>query len=131
MSLSPLPTAVLRLTHGWRFRRADETESAVVSLPHDAMIFERRDGKSPGAADIAWFYGGEYVYSTSWRPEARMAGQEISLHFEGVQGAAQVFVNDIEVGAFRSGYTEFEVRIDHDMEWDSDNRIEIRVDNSM
>ncbi|MFF2720482.1 glycoside hydrolase family 2 TIM barrel-domain containing protein [Streptomyces sp. NPDC058011] len=113
----------------WEFRRASSAGSTRVRLPHDAMIGERRGPSSPGGADAGWFFGGTYQYRTTWTAgsdDGLLAG----LRFEGVQGDADVYVNEQFIGRIRGGYTERELSFQDAVKWGADNDIRVEVDNS-
>ncbi|ARC58640.1 Beta-galactosidase BoGH2A [Frondihabitans sp. 762G35] len=115
----------------WSFRRSGERDARLIRLPHDAMISERRGSDAPAGADGGWFHGGRYVYSTRFRGDASRAGSEVEIRFEGVQGDAEVFVNDHFVGRVRSGYSEASLTITDKIRFGADNDVRIEVDNSL
>lgn len=96
----------------WRFKlgKVDGAEAVAfddagwerVGLPHSfSMPYFR-------APD---FYTGDGWYRKSFTLPALPAGRRLSLEFEGAFQDAHVFVNDIEVGHHRGGYTGFPVDI--------------------
>lgn len=113
----------------WTFRRVPEPDSVQVRLPHDAMIGERRGPSSPGSADAGWFFGGIYEYRSVWRADSDDRALA-ALHFEGVQGDAEVYVNEHFVGRVRGGYTEAELPLRDVVRWGAINDIRVLVDNS-
>ncbi|MEU6904182.1 glycoside hydrolase family 2 TIM barrel-domain containing protein [Streptomyces coeruleorubidus] len=113
----------------WEFRRASSADGTTVRLPHDAMIGEQRGPASPGGADAGWFFGGAYEYRTTWAAGADQ-GLRASLRFEGIQGDADVYVNEQFVGRVQGGYVERELPLQGVVRWEADNDIRIEVDNS-
>ncbi|MFE8916334.1 glycoside hydrolase family 2 TIM barrel-domain containing protein [Streptomyces globisporus] len=113
----------------WEFQRASSVDSTEVRLPHDAMIGERRGPSSPGGADAGWFFGGTYQYRTTWTAGSD-DGLLVGLRFEGVQGDADVYVNERFIGRIRGGYTERELSFQDAVKWGADNDIRVEVDNS-
>jgi len=113
---------------GWEYARAGVEDWTPVSLPHDAMIHEQRDPGLPSGHNTGWYPGGAYTYRTTWMAPA--SGQHVALLFEGVYRLARVVVNGTDAGGCLSGYTEFEVPIEHLLRWGEDNLIEVHVDNS-
>ena len=113
---------------GWEFARAGGDDWTPVSLPHDAMIHEERDPGLVSGHNTGWYPGGAYTYRTTWTAPA--AGQRVALLFEGVYRLARVVVNGTDAGGCLTGYTEFEVPIEHLLRWGEDNLIEVHVDNS-
>ena len=49
---------------GWHYATTgSDAAPTPVSLPHDAMIHERRDATLPGGRHTGWYPGGAYTYS--------------------------------------------------------------------
>ena len=101
----------------WLFYKVGrEEERHYVTLPHDAMLAEKRTPNSSGGAHISWFEGGDYVYEKSFLyRDGRVDGVELPesgravLEFEGVYHNAEVYLNDEKVAARPYGYTNFYV----------------------
>lgn len=89
--------------------RSDDASVMSVRVPDDAMLRAGRAASAPGGAEAGWFLGGDYEYTTTW--VAPRGDGEVALVFEGVQGDAEVSVNDTPVGTVRSGYVEAELPI--------------------
>ena len=46
----------------WQFKRVDSDEAPQsINLPHDAMLYEKRDRNTPTAGDWGYLTGGDYV----------------------------------------------------------------------
>ncbi|MBB2943340.1 hypothetical protein FB565_003053 [Actinoplanes lutulentus] len=114
----------------WQAQRLPDGSSTPVTLPHDAMLGEGRRADSPSGGHGAYFLGGAYRYQKTWHAPRDLAGKRVSLLFEGVYRHSQVFVNGQTVGSTVSGYTEFEVRIDPELNLGADNLVEVTVDNT-
>ncbi|WP_130810775.1 glycoside hydrolase family 2 TIM barrel-domain containing protein [Olsenella sp. Marseille-P4559] len=102
---------------GWQFRRlALEGEKNApledVTLPHDAMIGEKRSPQAVSAQNSGWFEGRDYEYTKTWVPPEELAGKSLVLEFEGVYHLAEVWVNDALVAERPFGYTNFYVDLD-------------------
>ncbi|MCC8061728.1 MAG: beta-galactosidase [Rikenellaceae bacterium] len=86
---------------GWQFRRAIDTISQNVTLPHtwNAEDMQVRAGD---------FYAGEGIYTKTFMlPEAMRSGKRIFLRFEGVGQVAEVSVNGQFAGRHMGGYSAF------------------------
>ncbi|MFI9411332.1 glycoside hydrolase family 2 TIM barrel-domain containing protein [Nocardia gamkensis] len=103
----PLITSSVELTD-WLFSRDDDATEIRVRLPHDAMIGAARSATAPGGAETGWFTGGTYTYRTTWMPADAVGERRVVLRFEGVQGEAELFVNDRPTDQIRSGYIDSE-----------------------
>ncbi len=52
---------------GWMYRNLEsDGKSVSITLPHDAMISEKREQNNPGGANIGWFAGGDYIYEKTF-----------------------------------------------------------------
>ena len=89
----------LDFNSGWQFHKKGYTNSVAVTLPHDAMIHEKREADGPGGSGHGYFPGGVYVYEKTFTAPADWADKTVSLLFEGVYKNATVTVNGKEAGA--------------------------------
>lgn len=97
-----------------------------VTLPHDAMIHEKRvPGHLSGSAQ-AFFPGGRYVYEKKFqKPEAAHA----VFQFEGVYKNAVVYINGRQAGGCAYGYLPFSVCADEYLKA-GENTIRVECDNT-
>ena len=113
---------------GWSVSDIGRGGPRRVTLPHDAMIEETRSAAAPSGSHGGFFPGGRYRYSKTWTA-ARIVGEQQSLFFEGVYGAATVRLNGAELAHNVSPYREFVVDLGDQLR-DGINTLEIDVDNS-
>lgn len=116
---------------GWLFSNdIRKTAEAPVTLPHDAMLTEKRlPGMKNGAA--AGFYpSGRYVYRKVFRAEECWRDQSVLLEFEGIYQNSTVLLNGQKVGGWFYGYTGFTVDLTGKLEIGADNEITVIADNS-
>ena len=64
-----------------------------VTLPHDAMLYEKRSKNAATAGACGYFPGGAYVYIKRFPVPEEWREQSAVLEFEAVYQNAQVFVN--------------------------------------
>lgn len=116
---------------GWICRCVSREEKPCpVTLPHDAMISEKRSEESLGEGNIGWYEGGDYEYTKSFQVPADYEGKELLLEFEGVYHDAEVYVNE-EKAAFRPyGYTNFYVDLKPYIKYGENNEIRVTAKNS-
>jgi beta-galactosidase len=119
----------LDLNAGWTVQREGE-RPASVTLPHDAMIHERRTRRAPAGPASGFYPGGVYVYRTTIAAPSEWVDQHVSIMFEGVYRHSTVRLNGVEVGGRPSGYAEFSVELDAHLRCGQDNELEVVVDNS-
>lgn len=120
----------IKFTDNWSCKKEGETAFAPVILPHDAMIHEKRDPKSPGGSAHGFFNGGKYVYEKHFEAPAEWREKHVLLEFEGVYRNSVVFVNGKEAGSHRYGYTPFTVELDQHLQYGKSNVITVEADNS-
>ena len=100
-----------------------------VTLPHDAMIHEKR-GPETGSSGNGYFSGGKYIYKKLFYCPRDWAEKTVLLHFGGVYRNAVVSLNNKELMTHAYGYSDFTVDLSGLMNFGADNLIEVAVDNS-
>ena len=120
----------LDFNSGWQFHKKGYTNSVAVTLPHDAMIHEKREADGPGGSGHGYFPGGVYVYEKTFTAPADWADKTVSLLFEGVYKNATVTVNGKEAGGRPYGYVPFTVCLDGLLDYGGENTVVVTADNS-
>ena len=116
---------------GWLFGAVGKEPSMQpVTLPHDAMLYEKRSKDAATAGACGYFPGGAYVYVKRFLVPETWRTQSAVLEFEAVYQNAQVFVNDALVAKQRYGYTNFFVVLDPQLKYGEENEIKVIADNS-
>ena len=116
---------------GWRVRVLDSNDDwKEVTLPHDAMISEKRTIESAGIHNIGWFEALDYEYEkTFFIPK-----EEENLHhriiFEGVYHNCDVYINGEHAGFHAYGYTEYSICMDSYVRIGEENTIRVIARNS-
>lgn len=100
-----------------------------ISLPHDAMLEQPRDPKSPGGSASGYFTGGEYLYEKKFTAPAEWEKRHICLQFEGIYKNSRVFLNDREIGGADYGYIPFFISLDGFLKYGEENTIVVKADN--
>ena len=101
-----------------------------VTLPHDAMLGEIRDGGCRNGVNSGYFPGGKYTYEKEFEIGTEQIGKTIVLHFEGVYQNCTITVNGQKVGSHKYGYTAFDVDISNAV-YEGMNSIRVDVDNTL
>lgn len=124
----------------WTFEKADQADrlkafygnsNAVdVTLPHDAMIREKRDKDCPSGAQSGFYPGGVYTYEKKFMAQNEWKKQDVFLEFEGIYGIARVWINGSLAAVNRNGYMGFSVDLKPWISYEHENIIRIDVDNS-
>src|SRR4051812_30752213 len=91
---SPQESRTLNLPFdsGWTFIREGSDPERVV-LPHDAMLAEPGGPEAASGSHGGYFPGGRYRYVRRWIAPADLDDRTVTLVFEGVQGACEVYVD--------------------------------------
>ena len=113
----------------WIFYREGD-DPLEVTLPHDAMISEKRDAGCPSGVNSGYFPGGKYCYEKEFVLSEEEASKSVVLHFEGVYQNCVVELNGAKVGQHRYGYTPFDVDLTEKAR-PGKNKISVSVDNSL
>lgn len=113
----------------WRFRKAGG-DWIPVTLPHDAMLTERRSASAVAGVNNGYFPGGIYDYEKRFSVDAADAGKSFVLHFEGVYQNCEISVNGKPAGNHRYGYTAFDADISAFVV-PGENVLAVQVDNSL
>jgi len=119
----------LDFCENWTFRKEGGVPIPV-SLPHDAMLKETRDGGCRNGVNSGYFPGGKYVYEKTFELDTAMIGKSIELHFEGVYQNCRIYANGKLVGFHRYGYTAFDINISDTVQAGK-NTVRVEVDNSL
>lgn len=118
----------LEFNENWMMK-SEHSEWKRVTIPHDAMLEEKRDAKAEGGCAVGFFHGGSYVY----QKELNLTSEELKLHytleFGGVYKNAEVFVNGSQAGSCAYGYLPFRVTMDPFLK-EGSNVITVKADNS-
>ena len=118
----------------WRFLKGDSEaqvwskdfdDSAweVVSLPHG---IEYLPVEASGCAN----YQGVVWYRKHFTPSDELKGKRLFLHFEAIMGKSEVYLNGKLVKKHYGGYLPVIADITDGIEWDSENVIAVKADNS-
>ena len=127
------PVSRERINSGWEFYKGTIDADNVlkdqhiswekISLPHSYNTVDVMD-------DTAGYYRGITWYKKKINLQPGWRNKQLFIHFEGVNQQAIVFINGKKAGEHIGGYTGFTVRADLLLNWDSDNYLLVKVDNS-
>ena len=118
----------------WRFLKGDSEaqvwnkdfdDSAweVVSLPHG---IEYLPVEASGCAN----YQGVVWYRKHFTPSDELKGKRLFLHFEAIMGKSEVYLNGKLIKKHYGGFLPVIADITDGIEWDSENVIAVKADNS-
>ena len=123
---------VLPLNDDWQFTKDNYVVNAgdnktikwqQVTLPHTWNIDDVMD-------DVPGYYRGVAWYRKKLPVDKTLRGKELYLFFEGVNQEAIVFINGKKAGDHSGGYTAFTIEVTSFIDWDKENELLVKVDNS-
>lgn len=103
---------------------------AIVDLPHDAMVYEKRAANSYGGTAYGFYEGGDYEYTKIFHVDSEDYKKTFVLEFEGIFNRGRVYVNGAFVGSVHYGYTRLKLDITHHLVFGADNTVIVKVTNS-
>lgn len=116
---------------GWSYRRlGQEAPGVPVTIPHDAMLAEKRSNDFAGGINTGWYEGFDYCYEKEFVPEEALAGKCLFLEFEGVYRKAEVWLNGKQLAFRPFGYTNFYVELTGRLEYGQVNRLQVIARNA-
>lgn len=116
---------------GWSWKHLNEAgEGLPCTIPHDAMLGEKRSELSAGGINTGWYEGYDYKYTKRFTPDGALAAGTAILEFEGVYHNAEIWL-DGEKLAFRPyGYTNFYVDLTGKLTAGRESVLEVIVRNA-
>lgn len=124
---------VYSMNPAWRFLKGDtknaqeinfdDSKWDVVSLPHGLELLPEEASGNLNYQGIAW-YRKQFVADQKFR------GKKIFLHFEGIMGKSQIWLNGKLITEHLDGYLPAVVDITNFLQWDTPNVLAVKADNS-
>ena len=102
-------------------------EATPVTLPHDAMIMEKRTPEAAGGAANGFFPGGDYEYAKKFTIPEENRGKTHFLQFEGIMSEAKIYVNQSLAASTYYGYTGKVLDITPYLLEDGENTVLVKV----
>lgn len=101
-----------------------------ISVPHDAMLFETRDGTLSYGHNTGYYPGGDYRYTKTFEAPAQWGTGRVVLEFEGVYRRSEVRLNGALIGGRPYGYSLFHVDLTPHLRFGERNVLEVIARNS-
>lgn len=121
----------IEFNHNWICKCQNSKEEGIpVTLPHDAMITEKRSKKSLGIHNIGWFEAKDYMYTKKFMVPHDYQGKKIFFEVEGAYHHAEVYVNKTKVCYRPYGYSDFFLEATAQIKFGEENEIQIFTKNS-
>ncbi len=91
----------------WTYKRIDvEDTYKEVTLPHDAMLCEKRSVDNPGIHNLGYFEGHDYEYKKTFNLPKGYLDKTVVFDFEGVYHSPEIYINGKLSASWDYGYTE-------------------------
>jgi len=124
----------------WRFTRDsvtkaeqptfDDSKWRVLDLPHDWSIEGEVSPKNSTGGGGGYFPAGIGWYRKTFNIPNEWKDKKVSIYFEGVYMNSEVFINGKSLGIYPYGYSSFSYDLSSYLNFDKDNVIAVKVDNS-
>lgn len=101
----------------------DDSTWEVISLPHG---IEYLPVEASGCAN----YQGVVWYRKHFTPSNELKGKQLFLHFEAIMGKCEIYLNGKLINKHYGGYLPIISDITEIIEWDNENVITVKADNS-
>ena len=114
----------------WFVKNAKNGEFQKITVPHDAMLHEKRSLESRGEHNIGWFEAQDYVYQKNFTIPEEEKGSQVIFEFEGVYHDAEVYINEKKAAYRPYGYTNFFVDATDYIHYEEENELRVLAKNS-
>lgn len=101
-----------------------------VTLPHDAMIYEKRSRDTKNGSQTGFYPGGIYTYFKNIDVPEEWKNRSAFLEFEGVYESAMVYINGALATVNLYGYSNFFIDLNPYLNYGEINEIKVIADNS-
>ena len=120
----------LNFNENWQYGHLNEEWRKDITLPHDAMIYEKRTPDSPGGKNTGWYEGYDYVYEKKFAVPEEWKDKNVVFEFESVYRNPKVYINGQLAGQWAYGYTGFYVEADKFLKYGEENEIRVEAFNA-
>lgn len=115
----------------WICYQTGKKETAfAVSLPHDAMLLDKKCSNSLGGVNNGWIEAKDYTYEKTFAVPSDWRELETVFYFEGVYHKASVYLNGEKICYHDYGYTGFFVNVSEKLCYGEDNVLTVEAVNS-
>lgn len=126
--------------YNWKFSPGDHPAATAndfndknwrdLDLPHDWSIEGKLNAENPTGNDGGYFPAGIGWYRKKFTVPATGKGKRMYIYFEGVYMNSEVFINGRSLGIRPYGYSSFYYDLTPHLDYDKENVVSVRVDNS-
>ncbi len=126
--------------YNWKFYQGDTAAAKSknfndvgwrsLDLPHDWSIEGKINPKNPAGGSGGYLPAGIGWYRKTFKVPNEWRGKKVSIYFEGVYMNSEVFINGKSLGIYPYGYSSFSYDLSSYLNFNNENVIAVRVDNS-
>ena len=126
--------------YNWKFYQGDtatarskdfnDTKWRSLDLPHDWSIEGKIDPKNPTGGSGGYLPAGVGWYRKTFKAPNEWKRKKVCIYFEGVYMNSEVFINGRSLGVYPYGYSSFSYDLSPYLDFNRENVIAVRVDNS-
>jgi|HigsolmetaGSP11D_1036233.scaffolds.fasta_scaffold04499_2 beta-galactosidase len=109
------------------FNLAPAEASQPVTLPHDAMIAQKRDAQAVSGNKKGFFPDKTWEYVKKFEVPKEYRDKRVYFEFEGAYNQAMVYINGDYAGQRPYGYSHFYIKADPYLRYGEDNEIKVVV----
>lgn len=102
-----------------------------ITLPHDAMIHEKRTPDTKNFGQTGYYPSKTYHYSKKFYVPEDWNEKKVVLEFEGIYANSKVFINEEFAGGQPYGYSSLYINADDFLKYGKDNQIRVIANNGM
>lgn len=125
---------VYSMNLAWRFIKGDvkgtpysvdydDSDWEAVSVPHGLEYLPVEASGCVNYQGVAW-------YRKRFTPENGLKGKQLFIHFEGIMGKSEIYLNGKLVKTFYGGYLPVIIDVTHSLELGKENIVAVKADNS-
>lgn len=106
-----------------------EEKDQFVTLPHDAMILEKKCRETKNMHQTGFYPGGVYFYDKEFYVPEEAEGKPFLIEFEGIYRNSRVYINGDYAGGSPCGYTDFYISAEEFLHYGGQNQIHVIANN--
>ncbi|MCD8018044.1 MAG: DUF4982 domain-containing protein [Clostridiales bacterium] len=121
----------VQFNDNWKcWEKGREAKAMQVTIPHDAMLLDKRSADSPGGTNTGWIDAKDYVYEKVFFMPEKQEKEKVVFEFEGVYHKATVYINGKKAAFHDYGYTGFYIDATTCLKYGEENVMRVEVMNS-
>ena len=109
---------------------ADPLQNAKkITLPYDAMIYEKTDENEPNGTTSGFYPSKTYTFTKFFEAPENWNNEQVILEFEGVMSKAKVYLNNNLIATNDYGYGQFYINLTPHLKYGEENTLQVTAIN--